>query len=122
MFNHEDMYDKNFEKYLFKIFNRFKNLDESTDFRVNQFIFLDDLINKLENSSSDDSGEKKEWISDDGTYYFSYKKSIKQQPKKTDKETIEFLEQRLEHLVANENYESAIKVRDLIKSLKDKNN
>lgn len=116
---------------------RMYGFDERKDYRSTPDDFLNKILNKLNNVDfdiqkiEDETGlwEKKSWQSPDGyTSYTSFTRdfnpyqSTKENKKSFDEdsETIELLKEKLNHSIEIEDYESAAKIRDLIKTLEKK--
>lgn len=133
-----NMYQNSLESFMKKTYN-----PRGFGFMSNPFFniqpmdddMLRDIFKNLDSmnteSGEDENGEweKRNWTSPDGKSSFSsYSRSsfynpfegkvkFKDKPEETD--TLKLLEKKLNKAVMNEDYESAAKIRDLIKSLKE---
>lgn len=104
--------------------------EESDDFkRLNDYLnkMLGDLNNNFDVERGEDEygpWERTSWMSPDGTsMYTSFNLYGDKQNKKENLKnvnTIELLEEKLKKSILVEDYESAAKIRDLIKSLENK--
>lgn len=133
-----NMYQSGLESFMKKTYN-----PKGLGFTSNPFFniqpieddMLKDIFKNLDGmnteSGEDENGEweKKNWTSPDGkssfssytrnSFYnpFENKVNFKGEPEETD--TIKLLEKKLNKVIMEEDYESAAKIRDLIKSLKE---
>ena len=133
-----NMYQKGLENFMKKTYNVGgfgfipKNLSNNQSIDDDR---LRDIFKNLDNmgteSGEDENGswEKRSWSSPDGkssfssysrsSFYNPFDGNVKFKDESEETNTIKLLENKLNKVIMEEDYESAIKIRDLIKSLKE---
>lgn len=133
-----NMYQSGLESFMKKTYN-----PRGLGFMSNPFFNIqpinDDMLKEIfksldgmnAESGEDENGEweKKKWTSPDGkssfssytrnSFYNPFENKVNFNGETEETDTIKLLEKKLNKVIAEEDYESAAKIRDLIKSLKE---